>query len=178
MLAQIDTWETETAYFYVNDVLEWQKTMSSADGDPVCGGTATNSDELFVPVKLTFAHYGQSVRFRVSAVLNSAATDESWGIANFKVTTSLDKCTQTVYASDFASDGTAGWTITDATSAKVSTCGTHSVLGGYADFGLKTKATVDISLGSANHGVVVAFTYLKVRRRRSEVELRATTWFT
>ena len=167
---QIDTWDTETAYFYVNNVLEWQKTMGSADGSAVCGSTSTGSNELFVPVKLTFAHYGQTVTFKVSAVLSSAATDESWGIANFKVTTSMDSCTSLAWASDFVSDGTTGWTIQNAALAKVSTCDTHAVLGGYADFGIKAKATTDVSLGSANHGVIVAFTYLKVRCAASLVE--------
>ena len=59
---------------YMNNVLEWQKTMGSADGSAVCGNTSTGCNEPFVPVKLTFAHYGQTV---TSAVLSSAAMDES-----------------------------------------------------------------------------------------------------
>ena len=164
---QIDTWDAETAYFYVSDVLEWQRTMSSADGDAVCGSSTTNHDELVVPVKMTFAHYGQTATFLVNTSLDSSASDESWGIANFKVTTSVDNCTAAVYTSDFASEGTGGWIIQKATSASgiTTTCGTHAVLGGYNDFGVAATATRDVELGSAGHGVIVAFTYLKVRCR-------------
>ena len=166
---QIDTWDAETAFLYVNDVLEWQRTMSGADGDALCGSTTTNHDELVVNVKMTFPHYGQSATFLVNTSLDSSTKDESWGIANFKVTTSMDACSAAVYTSDFASEGTGGWIIRSATGASASstttTCGTHAVLGGFNDFGVSATATRDVSLGSAGHGVIVAFTYLKVRCR-------------
>ncbi len=144
---------------YVDDSLAWKQQMGSLSGTHVCGNTAK---EEFVPVSVTLAHYAQGVRVRVQSGLSSESEDESWGIANFKITTALDNCTGITYQSDFVSDGTAGWDITNALIDGTTMCGDETVLGGLKSFGIGAKASLDIDLGSTGLGLIVAFTFLQI----------------
>ena len=105
----------------IDNELVYSKSMAHADGTTSsCGATWSDS---FVPLSFTFLHYGQSVKVMVTSSLDSAGTDESWGIANFRIESSLDNCTSVAYSSSFADDGTEGWTITNALLDDVTSCG-------------------------------------------------------
>jgi hypothetical protein len=87
--------------------------MSSTDGTTNVCGSSTWSDN-FVPLTFTIPHYGQAMTVKVTASLDQATTDESWGLADVRIESSLDDCTSTVYSSSFSNDGADGWTITGA----------------------------------------------------------------
>ena len=165
---KIDSWDNEWFYVYVDDNLEYSQQLGASDGTQMCGSTNNNWHEDFVPVSMTFKHHGQGVKVKVKSSLSSTATDESWGLANFKITTALDDCTEIVYESDFNNDHTDGWVIQNGAYNNITFCDDDAVLGGYHDFGKSATATKVVDLGSEGNGVVVAFTFLKLDSWDSE----------
>jgi hypothetical protein len=147
------------AYVYVDGVMVWKQSMNAVSGTHVCGNSAKDQ---FIPVSLTVAHYAQAVTVRVQSGLSSDATEESWGIANFKITTVMAACTGVTYQSDFTSDGTEGWQFTNALVGSTSTCDGEVLLGGYKDFGIGAEAVIDIDMATAGHGVIIAFTFVQI----------------
>ena len=95
--------------------------MSHSDGDEhVCGQSTYNDN--FVSLSFSFPHYGQAVKVHIETTLDQASDDESWGIANFLIETSMDDCTDIAYSSDFTSDLQEGWEIENANLDNVTTC--------------------------------------------------------
>lgn len=166
--AKIDSWDTENAYVYVDDVLQWTQTFKYYDGEAMCGSSNSNWDEEFVPIEMTFDHFAQGIKIYVTTDLSSGATDESWGLANFKITTEMDECDTLVYASDFRKNLLEGWEIENANIDNITMCGKEAIIGGYNNFGTGASASITIDLGDGGQGVMVAFTFLKIDSWDSE----------
>lgn len=151
--------DNEAAYLYIDDKLVWTETFSGTAGTHICGNTAK---ETIHPVSVSFPHFAQGVSVMLTSSINQAGTDESWGIANFKITTALEDCTDLLYASDFSSDLLDGWDINNAAIDNVTMCGSDVLLGGAANFGVGAEAIKTVSIPSGGAGVVVAFSFIKI----------------
>jgi hypothetical protein len=159
--ARIDSWDGETANVFIDDELVFSQAMSYSDGDTdYCGGSWYDN---IVPMSFTIDHYAQGVEIVVETSLDQTGDDESWGLANFKITTSMaDDCTELIYASDFTSDLQDGWIIDGATLDNVTECDGDILLGGYNNFAAGTTASKVLDLEKSGNGVIVAFTFMKI----------------
>ena len=151
--------DLESAFLYIDDQLVWTETFSGLLGTNLCGNGAK---ETIHPVSVSFPHYAQGVSIMVTTSINQAGTDESWGIANFKITTALEDCAHVLYASDFSSDLVDGWDINNAAINNVTTCGSDVLLGGFGNFGVGAEAIKTVSIPNGGAGVVVAFSFIKI----------------
>ena len=83
---KIDSWDNELFYVYADDVLVYTSdTISKSTGTQECGSTANNWNEFVISVSFTFAHSSSSLTLKITTNLNSAGTDESWGIQKIDV---------------------------------------------------------------------------------------------
>jgi hypothetical protein len=127
---KIDSWDSESAQLYANDVLVWSETLTYASGTHECGAdnSVWKEERLSRTVDLGWIAT-DTLTLKWTTTLNSAANDESWGLTDVDVYT-YDACDAVPYQSDFKYDGTTGYYFIGATAA-TSLCNTDTLLGGY-----------------------------------------------
>ena len=158
----IDSWDTETAVCTVDDVEVWTETFVYSDssiGD-VCGSGSWG--EQFIDVEFDIEHYMQGVAIDFTSTLDSDYSDESWGLADFKISSKLAEGKSLVYASAFAQNDAAGWKFTGGADAQTTTCGDLVILGGYDVLGQDHSVVKTISDLPDHTELIVAFEFLKV----------------
>ncbi|MFH7859945.1 MAG: LamG domain-containing protein, partial [Candidatus Aenigmatarchaeota archaeon] len=74
-----DSWDGETANFYINNNLTWSRNRNYGDGVNFCG---INYKELFENVVVYYYHPGGSMNLKFNTTLDQAANDEWWGVDN------------------------------------------------------------------------------------------------
>jgi hypothetical protein len=108
---QIDSWDNEIFYVYADDELVYtSNTLYLTDGSTnVCGASSKSSwKDNINSVRFTFAHTSSSLTLKITTNLNSAGTDESWGIQKIDLYLNADG-PSTSYCASSAN----GWAVRD-----------------------------------------------------------------
>ena len=128
---KIDSWDSEDAKLYANELLVWQETFSGSSGDQLCGRTNNNwhEDKIIRQIDVGFVT-DSSITFEWSTTLSSGATDESWGLQDVDIYSYVDT-DAVAYESDFKNDGDEDWLFTGSDGG-TTVCDGITLLGGYA----------------------------------------------
>ena len=126
----IDMWDNERADVMVDGVVAWSHSFTGALAPaPLCGGGSSDSVE---DVFLTVSHYTASVTLRITTTLDSAATDEAFGIDDVRVLPVATGVDRAGYFENYNAV-VENWA-TDGQPPSSSTCGGDAfgaILGGY-----------------------------------------------
>ncbi len=73
-----------TPRFCTHACTHWQAYTASS-GDAFCGSTSSGWNEAFISDHVTFAHADDKLVLQFTTNLNSAGTDEAWGLVGVAV---------------------------------------------------------------------------------------------
>ncbi len=82
---RIDSWDGENGWLQIDGGQVWVKNGQHANGAPVCGSGSSGWNEEKWPVDHSMKHAAASLTVKVGSSLDSAPSDESWGMDNASV---------------------------------------------------------------------------------------------
>jgi hypothetical protein len=107
--------------------LVWAQEFGASEGSQMCGRENGNWNELVVPIEVELDTDQDFLTITVETNLNSAASDESWGLASVEILPQLFG-----YFDKFSADSNDWLMGPDALAETTSVCGSlGSVLGGF-----------------------------------------------
>jgi hypothetical protein len=151
--------------------LAWSQTFGSATNIPVsvCGTVSQWTEDLY-DVDVTFDHMSPTANVEVRSTLNQAALDESWGIRDVILfTTVITDATANPNSKAFYSafntqrfTDSDGWTVNSPFQATIITaCAGQRLLGGYKVFGKGSSIVKYITL-PPHYEVSIKFKLYKI----------------
>ena len=169
---QIDSWDSEQFYVYADDALVYtsNKLHRTEGSTNECGGSSSTWNENVNSVSFTFAHSSSSLTLKITTNLNSAGTDESWGIQKINLDLinpdlinpfSIDFGESEDLCNQYAADG--AWTDETGATVACTTCGSFgSLLGGYNTLATGSSVQKDFTDLSTHTYVAVDLDFVQI----------------